>query len=518
MSEMKKFTRSHDAGDYTLNRKQAQAINFAKIHELLQRNVGKTVNKSYTQYTKDLVKTYLASPGSNIDTIREVSRFLARNSMVYKKLIEYQATMPLYFYSVTQINSLLKDLDPDKCMKEYELVLKKLNSLNMQKEFYTAKASAIRDGMYCGFKYESDNGMFFMPLDVQYCRIYGKTPEGEWIVYFDATYFDSNNNKEFVLGIDGDGVGVWDECFVDGYKQYKSLGKEYRWFRLPPEKTLCLIAGNDDSFNMPLPYYSPLFISLLDLIDLEQILMSRTELENYILLISKIPLISGSEDVDDFALSLELVQQMQDLIDAVVPDLVGTAYSPMELETVKFDKSNSTDDTDKLATSMNNLFNNAGISQLVVAGGSSTNSIGLNHAIENDMAITWKYVNRIESWINYYLKNTFSGEYKFKIHQITWYNRDGYVSNMKDMATLGGNAIDYFVVASGKTPYEVINDARFNSVALNINQWLVPLESSYTMSSSSKSAGAPSKGDNISEEGLKTRDGNKNEGSTSTVQ
>ena len=87
------------------------------------------------------------------------------------------------------------------------------------------------------------------------------------------------------------------------------------------------------------------------------------------------------------------------------------------------------------------------------------------------------------------------------------------ISNMKDMATLGGNAIDYFVCATGKTPYEVINDVRFNAMSLNINQWLVPLSSTYTQSSSSTSndVGRPTKNeDDLTEEGAATRDGDKN--------
>lgn len=523
VNETKLITKSADDNGYSLKRERAQKINFAQIQEILQRNVSSTSNKSYIQYTKDLIKTYITNPTSNIDTIREVSRFLVRNSMIYKKMIYYYATMPLFLYSVTQYNDLSKSITANKSLKGYEEVLRRLNTFNMQKELYTVIATTLRDGMYCGFMYDSeDDGMFLMPLDSKYCRIYGKTAEGEWIVYFNAAYFDSGNNKDFVEGVNGDGVGVWDQCFVDGYNAYKDQGRDFQWFRLTPEKTLCLIAGTDDEFETPLPYFLPLFVSLLDLIDLEQILMSKTELENYILLVSKIPMVEGSEDVDDFSISLELAQQFNSMLEQVVPDLVGVAYSPMAIDTVEFAKSNSTEDTDKLAQSMNNLFNNAGVSQLVVAGGASTNSIGLNHAIENDMSNVWTYVSRLESWINFYIKMNINEGYKFKYHQMTWYNRDSYITNMQSMATLGGNALDYFVCVTGKTPYEVLNDIRFNALALNINQWLVPLQSSYTQSgnATNNKGGAPTKSEDeiTSTETIETRDGDKNANTTSKVE
>lgn len=520
VTETKIITKNSDDGEYYTKRERAQKLNFAQIQEIIQRNVKASSNKSYTQYTKELIKTYITNPSSNIDTIREVSRFLVRNSMIYKKMIYYYATMPLFLYSITQFNDLSKTISANKALKGYEEVLKRLHGFNMQKELYTVIATTLRDGIYVGFMYDNeDQGMFLMPLDPQYCRIYGKTQEGEWIVYFNAAYFSSGNNSIYVEGVDGDGVGVWDKCFVDGWNAYQSDRQNAQWFRLTPEKTLCMIAGTDDEFETPLPYFLPLFVSLLDLIDLEQIIASKTELENYLLLVSKIPMLDGSADVDDFAISLELAQNFNAMLEQVVPDLIGVVYSPMEIEPIKFEKSNSTDDTDELSKSMNNLFNNAGISQLVVAGGASTNSIGLNHAIENDMSNVWTYVSRLESWFNFYIKQNVSDGYKFKYHQMTWYNRDSYVSNMQSMATLGGNALDYFVCATAKTPYEVINDLRFNALALNINQWLTPLQSSYTQSSSN-TGGAPTKSDDeiTSEETIATRDGEKNEGSTSKVE
>ena len=48
----------------------------------------------------------------------------------------------------------------------------------------------------------------------------------------------------------------------------------------------------------------------MDLIDLEQLIQSRNEIENYKLILSKIPLVDNgnSGDVDDFAISLDLSQ------------------------------------------------------------------------------------------------------------------------------------------------------------------------------------------------------------------
>ena len=78
--------------DYEMKRERAQKIAFAKIRELMQRNVSKNSNKTFQQYTKDLIKQYLASPSSKyilaestIDTAAlcfKLSASLSTNSLL----------------------------------------------------------------------------------------------------------------------------------------------------------------------------------------------------------------------------------------------------------------------------------------------------------------------------------------------------------------------------------------------------------------------------------------------------
>jgi len=125
----------------------------------------RTVNKTFTQYTKDLIKTYLQNPSNNQDVIREISRFLWRNSMLYQRMIMYQASTPLFSFNITQENDFSKDIDADKSWKNYYKVLSEFNKFNIKKEGYTSHVLALRDGFFVGFMYEED-ARFFMPLDV----------------------------------------------------------------------------------------------------------------------------------------------------------------------------------------------------------------------------------------------------------------------------------------------------------------------------------------------------------------
>ena len=81
--------------------KYAQMLSYSQLTEVLTQNVSKTPNRSFTTYTKERLMNYISNPLSNIDNIREVSRYLYRISMNYKKIVDYYALMPLFHYNIT---------------------------------------------------------------------------------------------------------------------------------------------------------------------------------------------------------------------------------------------------------------------------------------------------------------------------------------------------------------------------------------------------------------------------------
>ena len=135
-----------DDSDYSTTRERAQKISFAKFQELLQRNVGKSFTKTFTTYTKELLRNYIQSPNNNQDNIREISRFLCRYSMLYKKLLMYYPSMPLFYYNITQLNDFTKIIDSNKAIKNYQNVLKNFNNFELSKDSYSQMYMALRDG------------------------------------------------------------------------------------------------------------------------------------------------------------------------------------------------------------------------------------------------------------------------------------------------------------------------------------------------------------------------------------
>lgn len=488
--------------------------NFEQAKELLLQNVKKNTSRSFIQYTKSLVKQYMQNPQTNKDRIRGLSQYLFRASTLYRKIILYYACMPLYNYYVTEKIDLTKTYNASKSMKNYYKNIQKLQQVNFRNEFAQMIALAILNGAYYSFVYDTGDGVFFHALDPEYCKIKGKDKVGNWIISFDMSYFSQGSNSEFVEGIDGDTTGCWDDVFVQAWKEYQADKQNKRYALLPTEKTMCLIANLDDEFDLCLPFFLGIFLLLMDCDDYADMMADKTALENYKLLVSKIPLRDSDDDaIDDFKLSLEMTEVFQDMIDEILPANIGSVRSPMDLDVINFEKSNTTSDTDMLSKSIENVFNNCGASQLVVAGGSSSNSIGLKQAIANDASLTFTWVARLENNFNYWLSQNGYDGYIFSFHRQTWYNREDYIKELKEAATLGNNPLLY-LTALGQTPYEVECGLRM-SIGSKIRDYLVPLKTTYTDSANdgSDTGGRPAMDETeLSPEGEATRNGNKNEG------
>lgn len=492
-----------ELGKYARNR--ASILNYAELKRLMMQNVGKTQSKTFTQYTKEKIQSYILNPLSNLDNIRDVSQFVYRVSNLYKKVIDYFAGMLVYSYNVVyESKDWSKNISSKDFLKNYQTVLQRLNNINMPHEMGTIVATALRDGIYVGFTYDDEETFFLQALEPKYCKVASITSAGTYIIKFNAAYFDSGTNKEFLYGVNNDGEGTWDDVFISGYETYKSDGRDFQWFELPPEKTIAVVAGDDPL--IPLPYFMAVLPDILDLIDYGNLIRQKTELENYVLLVSKIPLLANG-DVDDFAVSIDLVQMMQSMIDDALPSLVGTAYSPCELQPVRFDR-NDQNETDIMAKATRAVYDNLGVSQ-VVFNNNGTTSSAINASEIGDAVFAYRLLSKLEANLQRYVSLNISDEFIFYFHRVTYFNLSEYSNSLKDRATLGlPNKIDW-MTCDGTTPYRAINQIYMEN-ALDLVKLLIPLDSSYTQSGKSE-GGAPSKDvTELTDEGEKSKDQEKN--------
>lgn len=116
--------------------RQRKAYFAKQVKNLTLRDFTREVSRSYTIYSKDTLRNYVQNPQRNEDNLRQLSRFLKRYCMPYKRLINYYAEMPdLNAVQLIPLITSITDLDdPDTIKETYFNTAVKLQQMNLPNE------------------------------------------------------------------------------------------------------------------------------------------------------------------------------------------------------------------------------------------------------------------------------------------------------------------------------------------------------------------------------------------------
>ena len=383
-----------------LSREERNRAAFAAVKDTLS-IIDLTQNKSitYTTYSRESLRTYLKNPASegNQKSLRKLSNYLYTVSHVYRRLVNFKAYQPqLKSWIVYPDIALTENPDMNKILQDYEKVTRYVHNMDMKGQILKCMLQVIKNDVVFGFCYgdpENDGEFFVHLLDPDYCKLSGQQYYRGVLSYaFDFSFFDSNTNAFY--------LDVYDPIFKKMYNKYKS-DSSLRWQELPIENTLCL-KFNIDNLDYPIPPLSGLFDSIINLADLQAVQDLKDELEAYKLIFAKLNTISGSKDVDDFEIDLDLAYAFyQKLLDAI-PSNITTVLTPMELDTIDF-QSNNANDVNIISEAYENIINaNGGI---VLNQNKITNSASFNKALQFDSMDAMAIVEQVNAWINLWILN-----------------------------------------------------------------------------------------------------------------
>ena len=480
---------------------------YAKAYDDILQLVDLTSNssKTWTVFNKDNLRTYLQNPySSNSQTnLRNIARFLYTLSFPLRRIINYFSSLPDFSaYKVNLDFSLIEDNDEEKLLKDYEDASRFIRKMNLEINIYKMLLIAWREGIVYFQPYQDDDGtLLLFPLDSQYCRISSIGYNNLYRVAYDFSYFQGAN--EFYLDI-------WDPEYKKKYNAYLKDTK-LRWQELETARAFKIDISDTD---LIIPPFASLFESIIDLIDLQSLMAVKDALEIYKLLVMRIPLLN-SQNPDDMALSLELAKKFYNKAAADLPDEIGIILSPMEVDSISFDKS-ATADTNSIADSYANVMEQTGISQIFdsqrLTGSSSVKMSMLSDALFASKGI----LPQVEAFVNERIQMEYPNSTAYiKFIDVTTYTREDRIKTVKEAASLGLPVKQEYMALLGYSPLETIStDWLETKLGMSIDKFTHPLISSYTQTGENGdgSDGAPTKDDgDLTDAGEATRDGDKND-------
>lgn len=437
-------------------------------------NLNKDANITYTQYTKENYRSYIQNPRKNEKELRKMSQFLARVSMPYRRLLWHFASLYSFHWNLTPVLNLEKLPDQTKLNKAFFEMCQTIEKIDLPIEMKNVMYFAFRDGIFYGFIYEDDDSIFIHRLDPDYCKPV-QLESGVLNFAFDFSYF-----KKYPEVLE-----TWDSSFKSMYDAYEKDTTNMRWQILDPQKTICIKA--DPELDEILPFFVGIFEALLDLIDARTLQRNKDIIQNYKLILQKIPAFgeTSAKELDDFKLQWETIKQFSAQLADSVPEAVGVVTTPMEIDTVDFAPDDNSNDL--VSSSMKQVFDDSGVSQLIFNSNTS-GSTGVDASIKSDLAISWNVVGSIERWVKRFIKyreTTIS--FEFEILDVNIFNKDAAVTRELKLANSGVPNKMKLAATAGITPTEVMSNMVWENSFLKIHENWVPLQTSYTMSTTENS-------------------------------
>lgn len=432
-------------------------------------NLTKLPSKTYTQFNKENYRTYIQNPIGNEKNLRAMSQFLERVSMPYRRILWYYASIPRFYWNLTPKLSLLEPPDEESLLQQYSEMCTTMENFDLQQEMKNVIFFTLRDGAFYGFLYEDDHSVFLHRLDPDYCRPI-QIESGVFNFAFDFSYF-----KKYPEMLE-----TWDSSFKTMYNAYERDTTNMRWQILDPERSICIKA--DPGTDEVLPFFIGIFEALLDLIDARTLQRNKDIIENYKLIVQKIPMFgdSSSKDMDDFKLETETFQAFAQQLSNSVPENVGIATTPMEIDTVDFKPD---DNSDIISTSMKTVFDDSGVSQMLFNDNRS-GSVGLDASIKTDIALAWIWVEAIERWCKRFIHyRTSSIEFSFEILDVNIFNKDAAIDMELKLANSGVPNKMKLAATAGMSPTDVMSAQIFENEILKVHENWIPLQTSYTQRS-----------------------------------
>lgn len=440
---------------------------FAQLNKLITRDLNNNTNApTFSLYSKEDIQSYLSNPYTYEKQLRKAVTYIYGASSHFRRLIQYFVGLSDLAYVVEPYKLDPKKANTKTINNNYRKVLNILSSMSIKTQMPKVLTVCLREDVFYGTLWVTNDSVTIQQLPSDYCSI--ATVEGNVPnVTFDFSYFDSNQTL----------LNYYPSEFQTKYNQYQK-NRMTRWIELDSPNSFA-IKCNSDILDYALPPFAGLLRELYDIEDYKQLKESKTALENYAMLSMKLPM----EKDGNWGIDLGKAKEFWRNLDSVLPEEIGSILTPMDINKVSFEKSN-TGDTDTVSEAEQHMFSAAGVSSLLFNNEkASANALLLS--IKADQAITYGIVKNIQDAINRFVQSQSYGKnFKVNFLDVSPYNRKEVGDAYLKAASYGLPTISAYAASQGIGQAELDSMSFLEGSVMNLQEMFKPIQSSTQMSSS----------------------------------
>ena len=401
----------------------------------------------------------------------EAQIILSRNYFTrggfYQRLLMHYATLLKYIGLLIPNPSFGKSLSESYIEKKYHNATNFIDNAKLPKLFTHIAIKVLRDGNYYGVIQEvTDKSISVLDLPIFYCRSRFKDKEGNDIIEFNVTYFDTIHDGEYRKKA----LAAYPKDVVNWYKRFKANKVKSPWCYISTNVGICMSLIDDR------PAFLNIIAAELEYDDAKDINRERDLEEIRKILVQHIPHLTDGGLLFEPEEAVEMHKGAVDMMKKNENLSVLTTYADVDAIVSKSANDNSLNSVDKALT---NIYAEAGSSSQLFG---TDSNLSLSTSITNDMALMMVLARKLENFVTSIINEKYGNSnitFTYKILPVSFYNQKEYVEETLKLANSGYSFL-LPALAMDLSQRELSNIKDLENDVLKLKEKLLPLSTSYT--------------------------------------
>ena len=426
---------------------------------------GRNRYERVKEYTPEEIERIINS--GSVEAQIALSRNYFMKGGFYQRLLLHYATLLKYTGLLIPNPSFGKDLSERYITKKYNNAIAFIDNAKLPKLFTHIATKVLRDGCYYGvIQGVTDKSISILDLPIFYCRSRFKDKEGNDIVEFNVTYFDTIHDGDYKKKA----LAAYPKEVVNWYRRYKARKTNDPWCYISPGVGFCMSLVNDK------PIFLQIITAALEYDEAKDINKERDLEEIRKILVQKIPHLADGGLLFEPEEALEMHKGAVDMTNKNDNLSVLTTYADVDAIVSKTTNDNSLNSVDK---ALSNIYAEAGSSSQLFG---TDSNLSLGTSITNDMALMMILARKLENFITSIVNEKYGNTnvtFTYKILPISYYNQKDYAEMSLKLANSGYSFI-LPALAMDISQRELGSIKDLENNVLNLKEKLQPLSTAFT--------------------------------------
>lgn len=419
------------------------------------------------EYTPEKIERIITS--GSLAEQQALSRNFFYKDGYYKQIIIHYATLLKYAGLLIPNPSLGKKLSTSHISKRYYNAIDYVERMNLPVFLTDCATRALIDGCYYGVIVQLDKQNFsVLDLPSSYCRTRYKDLNGDDLIEFDVSYFNSIVD----LTAKEQALASYPKFIRDAYKKWQKQKSLNSWVIIPSDIGICF------------PFFDgrPLFLSVipasLEYDDAIQTERDRDAEEIRKILVQKVPHLQDGRLLFEPDEAAEMHAGAVGMLKGNKNISVLTTYADVDAVVSKTTGESTSKTLEQIEK---NIYAQAGVSGQIF---SSTGSSTLEASIKNDIALMMYLANKFSRFITNSINRIYGNTnitFKYQILPVSIHNMDKFIDQSFKLSSSGYSYL-LPVVALGLSQRDIVSLKELENDVLKLGEKLIPLSSSYTQS------------------------------------